>query len=609
MDTQLFGFFGSGSSVSPISTLVEYGNKSNHGTAPSVLSDTSAISFAIWSKYVSEKHGIYLSIDGRPVISGTVSPTTSADTATSIIDAYCKYGGKFLKQLSGRFSLVLIDNHSHTAILAVDPMGIGRIAYSESNNSIFFSDSAELIAKNPALRAQVRNQAIYDYLMLHMVPAPHTIYEGVKKIKPGCFLMYANGTLSEGRYWSPAFNEDMQNSKSALESELFIALRRGISDSMPDSRTGSFLSGGLDSSTVSGLLSERIRPTNTFSIGFGYPDYDELPYARIANKHFGCNGHEYIINGKDIADSFPLIAAAYDEPFGNSSALPTYHCALFAKQNGCTHLLAGDGGDELFSGNSRYAEQQVFNYYQMVPKFLRKSILEPVISHWPKPLMIWPVRKAQGYIEKANIQLPYRLEMWNILLRSGIASILHPSFLDDIDPDAPFREMQQVWNSTPTSTQLNHMLYYDWHYTLAYNDLRKVETMSRLAGVRVSYPMLHPDVISLSTRIPSRVMMPGTRLRHFYKQAMIGFLPNEIINKKKHGFGLPFGLWLQESAQLREIIFSNLSDLRKRQIIKSEFLDHLLKLHDQEDARYYGVFVWVLAMLEQWFQKHNLSPK
>jgi asparagine synthase (glutamine-hydrolysing) len=152
------------------------------------------------------------------------------------------------------------------------------------------------------------------------------------------------------------------------------------------------------------------------------------------------------------------------------------------------------------------------------------------------------------------------------------------------------------------------MLYYDWQYTLADNDLRKVETMSALAGVRVSYPMLHPDAVDVALAVPPRLMMPGMELRSFYKRAMRGFLPEEIISKKKHGFSLPFGLWLQDSPRLREQIHDNLSSLKSRRVIRPTFIDRLLDLHEGEDARHYGVFVWVLAMLEQWFHEHSVSP-
>jgi len=269
--------------------------------------------------------------------------------------------------------------------------------------------------------------------------------------------------------------------------------------------------------------------------------------------------------------------------------------------------LAGDGGDELFAGNSRYAEQTVFEHYQRVPRALRSGILEPLVGHWPRALDFWLTRKARGYIEKANVPLPARLESWNVAQRLGVGEMLHPDRIAGVNIHRPFAAMQEVWDSTPSEHVLHRMLYYDWQYTLADNDLRKVETMCALAGIRVSYPMLHPAVVEMSTRVPPSIMMPGTRLRDFYKQAARGFLPDAIIDKKKHGFGLPFGLWLKESAPLRDLVYGNLNSLRNRGLIRESFIDRLLNLHDAEDARYYGVFLWVLAMLEQWFQEHKVT--
>jgi asparagine synthase (glutamine-hydrolysing) len=372
---------------------------------------------------------------------------------------------------------------------------------------------------------------------------------------------------------------------------------------------GAFLSGGLDSSTVAGVLSQlQATPARTFTIGFGYSEYDELPFARIANDRFGCEGHEYVIRGGDIAATFHKIAQAYDEPFGNSSALPTYHCAVMARNAGIDHLLAGDGGDELFAGNSRYADQQIFEWYQRVPSVLRHRLLEPALKHWPHHDPAWLIRKARGYVEKAKIPLPDRMEAWNFIFGIGPETILQPEFLGTVSQTAPFERMREVWHSTPSQSTLHRMLFYDWHYTLADNDLRKVEVMSALAGVRVSYPMLHHGVVGLSLMIPPEMLMPGRSLRDFYKRAMRGFLPDAIIDKKKHGFGLPFGLWLKESAQLRDVIFDSLANLRGRGIVRPQFLNRLLELHGSEDARYYGVFVWVLAMLEQWFEEHRIAP-
>jgi len=407
----------------------------------------------------------------------------------------------------------------------------------------------------------------------------------------------------------PSFCAGGDLSFADLKSQLHGALHESVERSIADGGSiGAFLSGGLDSSTVAGMLT-RVgdRPAQTFSIGFGYPDYDELHYARIVNAHFGCQGHEYVIRGSDIVTAFARIAGAYDEPFGNASALPTYYCAELARDHGVTTLLAGDGGDELFAGNSRYVEQQVFERYGLIPSWLRRYVLEPALLGRFAPTSLPLIRKAASYVRQSIMPLPDRLERWNLLIRQGFSEVLSADFLAAVKPESVFERMREVWESTPSDDYLHRMLYYDWQYTLADNDLRKVGTMCALAGVRVSYPMLHPAVVEMSTRVPPSIMMPRGQLRHFYKQAMQGFLPDAVITKKKHGFGLPFGLWLNESSELRQLIFDNLSSLRQRHILRPEFLDRLIRLHGEEDSRYYGVFVWVTAMLEQWMREHEVA--
>ena len=606
-----FGFFGPFDSHVDVDGLAAYGRSVADGREPLVARPACTAPHCGWGESAATDAGVTILLQGEPLVrgAGTPHPQALPGSAHALLEAYRQHGDEFLAHIRGRFALAVLDEPRHRALLAVDPMGIERVAYSAMRGGLVFGSSAASVARLPGRAVRIAAQSVFDYLMLHMVPAPGTIFEGVRKLRPGCCAIWDKGVVREQRYWNARFRETNDASFDALRDELHASIRTAVRDCHPGSTTGAFLSGGLDSSTVCGVLSEvGPPPTRTFSIGFGYPDYDELSFARIANARFGCEGHEYVVTGDDIASGFPLIARAYDEPFGNSSALPVYFCARFARHAGVDHLLAGDGGDELFAGNSRYAEQEIFELYKRIPAFVRKRLLEPALATWPDALGFRLVRRGRGYVDKANVPLPIRLEAWNLIHTSGTAEILHPDFLGTVDERRTLEQMQQLWDSAPAESVLNHMLHYDWQYTLADNDLRKVETMSALAGVRVSYPMLHPDVVDMSMRVPPRLKMPGTRLRHFYKQAMTGYLPEAIIHKKKHGFGLPFGLWLQESPELRDRIDSALRALRSRCIVREDFIDRLLYLHGQEDAAYYGVFVWVLAMLEQWFQEHGVSP-
>jgi asparagine synthase (glutamine-hydrolysing) len=484
-------------------------------------------------------------------------------------------------------------------------MGIERMTWASVGETIAFGESAESVAHFPAINAGIRRQGLYDFLMLHMVPAPHTIFEGVQKLRPATALVFQRGRAEVFAYWKPQFEERTAAPFSALRDDVHAALDAAVRDCKPGERTGSFLSGGLDSSTVSGKLARvgngRAR---TFSMGFGVDAYDELKYADIAARHFDCDAFQYHVTSADVVTAFPLIANAYDEPFGNSSAVPTYFCALRARERGITHLLAGDGGDEIFGGNDRYARHKIFDAYFHLPAVIRRNVLEPLAPHLPGEDGFKPLSKLRSYIQQASIPLPERLETWNLVYRES-GTMLDPEFAHSVDQRAPFHVMSDVYAAAPARSTLNKMLYYDWHFTLADSDLRKVGTMCSLAGVEVSYPMLDARVVDVSNRVMPGQKMRRLELRSFYKDAMRGFLPDEILNKTKHGFGLPFGDWLRSDARLADLINSHLSNLKARRIVRPEFIDRLIADQKTGHAMYYGYAIWDLAMLEAWMQAHG----
>lgn len=520
---------------------------------------------------------------------------------SDIASLYLAKGTSFLEQLCGSFSLAVIEPERRRALLAVDPLGIERMTYWADDTSLVFGDRADIVARAPGVDAPIADQSIYDFLFFHMIPAPQSIFLGVRKLEPGSALVFDDGRRRVETYWLPRFTTSGRTSEMELAQELQVAMEEAVRATFPDSYTGAFLSGGLDSSTVAGNLSKVLAgPAPTFSIGFGVPQYDELEYARIANRHFGCQGHEYNVTSSDVLSAMPIVATAYDEPFGNSSAVPVLYCARLAKQNGMHHLLAGDGGDELFAGNERYAQQKLFELYGSVPTLLRDRVFERLVSFIPQDSRIIPLRKLRSYVDQASIPLPVRLETWNFAYREGMARLLAPEFAASIDVEAPMRQMIDVFNRSDASDVLDRQLAYDWHFTLADNDLRKVTSMCELAGIRVSYPMLDHRLIDLSMRVPARMKMRGLSLRSFFKRATKGFLPDAILNKKKHGFGLPFGMWLKSEPALAEVIYSSLSDLKQRRMFRDGFIDDLISQQRAGHHAYYGFFLWDLAILEQW---------
>jgi asparagine synthase (glutamine-hydrolysing) len=284
-----------------------------------------------------------------------------------------------------------------------------------------------------------------------------------------------------------------------------------------------------------------------------------------------------------------------------------------AREQGVTQLLAGDGGDELFGGNVRYARQNVFEWYFRLPAGLRTGLVEP-LAH-SRLGGIGPMRKLRSYVDQALVRLPDRLQTYNYFSRETVDSIVHPDLLGQVNVQLPIEEQRRVFAEPETRNVINRMLYLDWKYTLADNDLRKVSSACELAGVQVSYPWLDDRIIDLSLRVPGPYKVRGRRLRYFVKRALRHFLPRAVIEKPKHGFGLPFGVWMREDRGLQALVARSMASLRERRLVRADYVDALLRRHREEHAAYYGEFLWVLMMLELWLDRgaqrrvdHNGAP-
>jgi asparagine synthase (glutamine-hydrolysing) len=216
--------------------------------------------------------------------------------------------------------------------------------------------------------------------------------------------------------------------------------------------------------------------------------------------------------------------------------------------------------------------------------------------------------KARSYVRQANIPLPDRLKTYNFLNRLGFEAIMADDLLAATDQELPLRLDRELYELPDTASRLNRMLYLDWHHTLADNDLRKVNRMCELAGIQVEYPMLDDHLVEFSTRVSSDRKMRRNRLRDFYKRAVRDFLPEQIINKSKHGFGLPFGVWMERHPGLQQLATDNLERMRRRGYLRPAFIDEIQRLHREQHAGYYGEFIWAAIMLELWLTAQGMEP-
>ena len=521
--------------------------------------------------------------------------------AAGVLGLWQKHGTAMPSHLRGSFAVAIADSDRKSVFLAVDRFSIQSLCYRIEDNMLSFSDRADCVAGRGD---DLDPQAIFDFLYFHVIPAPRTIFSKVRRLPAAHAVLIDQSGTKQFRHWAAEFDEQHREPFGTAKDRFLEIVRDAVAEQMDgEPRVGAFLSGGTDSSTVAGMICKITEaPARAYSIGFAAEDYDEMDYARLAARHFGCDHHEYYVTSSDILTALPAIARHYDQPFGNSSALPAYFCAKMAKADGCSKMLAGDGGDELFGGNARYATQQLFEVYQGLPHGLRRMI-EPMCGDG-SPLRRLPgLRQAAGYVRHSCIPMPDRMQSFNLVMHLDPAKILTDALYSRIDTREPRNHMRDTWNDCHAKGLINRMLAFDWRYTLADCDLPKVQGATALAGIAVGYPLLADRLVDFSMSLQPEWKVHRFKLRWFFKEALRGFLPEAIIAKKKKGFGLPFGVWAATDPALKHQAEESLYSLAKRGVIREDFARHLLADYLPDHPRYYGEMVWILVILEQWLDQ------
>ena len=551
------------------------------------------------------ENGLAAALYGRPRFLDDDLALIARDQGqvVAVAHGWMRFGEKLPTLMHGNFAFAVLEPLKKKACLVLDRMGTERLSYAYRGGNLVFGSSVQNVAAHPAVGRTIDPQAIYDYLYFQTIPAPRSLYQGIHKLLPGQIVTLSNGQINVDFYWQAdyaptqaGFDEQRRRFREILDQ----AVRTADAPA-----TAAFLSGGTDSSTVVGALTAaRGAPVDTFSIGFDAAGFDEMEYARCAAERYGSRSHEYYLKPADIVSAIPVIAHEYDEPFGNSSAVPTYFCAKIARETGFQHMMAGDGGDEIFGGNVRYAKQRLFEAYGRLPTLLRNGLIDP-IAHLPGLSGHFPLSKLRSYVDQARIGLPLRLESYNFLKRTPLDQIFAPDFIRSVDPSAADAALTDAYSRTASDQVVNRMMHLDLKFTLADNDLRKVCTMTEAAGIEVRYPLLDDRMVAFANALPVDYKVRGQTLRWFFKEALTDLLPEKIISKSKHGFGLPFGTWSTQYAPLGDLVGDSLSDFKQRGWIEPAYLDHMLAMQRGPHASYYGVMIWLMTMLEQWLQANE----
>jgi asparagine synthase (glutamine-hydrolysing) len=532
--------------------------------------------------------------------------------AAALIEAWRRWGEEAPRHLDGGFAAAIVDYERCAGLAAIDRAGIGRLCYATPRpGTIVFGTSADAVARHPSVGATVSNQAILDFLTFYAVPCPITIYAEQRKLRPAESIRLGGDSPRPRFYWRMPYGEATAGDARGLAEDLRAVLRGAIGRACrgrDPARLGAFLSGGLDSSSVAGFLAAATDGrARTFTIAFREPEYDESGFARIAARHFATDHHERTLTAEDAARLLPRLAEAYDEPFANTSAIPAFYCARMAGEAGVEIMLAGDGGDEIFAGNARYLEMLRMEGYGRLPAWLRRGLVEPAASALLFGDALPITGRARRRIRRLARPLPERMHSGLFDGALPAARVLAPDFLATVDPSHGAGIMREVWERTGSEDVVQRMLHHDIQVTLADNDLRKVTRMCALAGVGVAFPMLDAEVLEFSARVPPGLLMADGRLRAFYRDAMAGFLPREILEKKKHGFGMPYGLWLKEGRDFRAFCSDHVAEFARRGILRASFAKRIGRaLGGAElDSSHVGVAIDV-AILQAWLAARGL---
>ena len=560
-----------------------------------------------------ESDDIAIALHGYPYWSDSSVQSLAQERghAYAVAQQFVNRGHEFLSELRGAFSIAIVDKANRRALLAIDRFGVETLCFARlSGGGVVFGTTADAVRAYPAVDATIEVQTIYNYLyFIDKVCAPATIYKEQEKLLPGQYLLYENGAAHLRQYWRMPYGSSNSQDERSLQEELLEALRgalrRSISDENPNS-IGAFLSGGLDSSTVTSLLAEVSgQSPKAFTIGFRDQAYDETPYAITAAKHAGATHDIFFLGADHMLESVAKIACAYDEPFANSSVVPTYFCALRAKEHGIDLMLAGDGGDELFAGNSRYLDDGVYQKYQRIPSIARTLVLEPLIPWLPMKDKIPLFRRPSNYIRRARQSIPARLTSSNVFEQVDFHQIFEPDVAATLDPMAPQRFVEDMFFGTANATDLQRMMSVDLRITLADSDLRKVRKACELAGVRVRFPFLDDELGAFAAKVPPDWLCRNGEIRSFYKNAVRPILAKETINKSKHGFGLPTFEHIDRNAQLQALLCDSLSGLKARRIFSARWLDLVTSNVRQGHSGQNCGVAWDIAMLEIWLQSRG----
>src|SRR6266852_649005 len=525
--------------------------------------------------------------------------TTQSDTEV-LAHGYEEWGEQMVERLNGMFAFAVLDRRHAKLFLARDRMGIKPLHYAVHGSRLLFASELKALLRDPELRRGVDPVALDEYLAYEFVPSPRSIVRGISKLRPGHTLTWslADRSAKIRQYWAPELNVDLDGKSMDLDEEcarMRDVLRESVrKELISDVPLGVFLSGGIDSSAVTAMMTQLGGDVKSFSVGFAERSFDEAPYARQVARHLGTDHHELTLEPSMLLDLIPRLPTLLDEPMGDASIIPTYLLSAFTRQH-VKVALGGDGGDELFAGYPTLQAHRLAGYYLRAPGVLRRGLVEPMVRRLPvsRDNLSFDYR-AKRFVSGAAHPVAERHQRWMGSFGSEervavLSSDIRRELADGPSVVEEFRSLDP----------LNQILMIDMRLYLENDILVKLDRASMMASLEGRVPLLNNDFVTYATELPLRMKLRGLSSKFLLKRALRGLLPNSILNRPKKGFGIPVANWFR--GPLREQMLSVLSPER---IARKGFFDapavaalvgdHLSGRRDNRKQ------LWTLFVFELW---------
>ena len=553
--------------------------------------------------WVVQNGEIYNHIELREVlVAAGHSFTTQSDTEV-LVHGYEEWGTEMVERLNGMFAFAVLDRRRRRILLARDRMGIKPLHYAVDGDRLVFASELKALLSDRTLRKEIDPVALDDYLALEFVPSPRSIVRGVGKLPPAHTLEW---TLGRGehhlhRYWSPTLGVGDGRARRLDEQceQLRAVLRESVrKELIADVPLGVFLSGGIDSSAVTAMMSQLGGDVKSFSVGFAERSFDESRHAREVARHLGTDHHELTLEPSMLLDLIPRLPTLLDEPMGDASIIPTYLLSAFTRQH-VKVALGGDGGDELFAGYPTLQAHRLAGYYNRAPRLLRKGLIEPVVRRLPvsRNNLSFDFR-AKRFVSGAGHAVAERHMRWmGSFAAEERTALLSPGVRDRLHAGAYMRPHEQ--NGVDRADPLNQVLLMDMRLYLENDILVKLDRASMMASLEGRVPLLNNDFVEYATALPLDMKLRGLRSKFLLRRALRGILPHSILNRPKKGFGIPVADWFR--GPLKEQMQSVLSPERIARkgffapsVVSRLIGDHLAGRRDNRKQ------LWTLFVFELW---------